>query len=211
MPPKRKKTTRPRSKLAALLASPSISRAWPMALVTAAVMLVLSAASMAVGASLEEKDTFCASCHSQPESTYYQRSTASSPVDLASAHKSKTVKCIDCHSGAGFGGRMQAFYVGGGDLLHWITRTAIQPAPLIHPIPDGNCTKCHGATEATQDFNRHFHAFLPRWQAVDQNAARCVNCHTAHPTDGDPGIVFLNQTHTEAVCSACHQALRGGE
>jgi predicted CXXCH cytochrome family protein len=170
---------------------------------------------MAVGASMEEKDSFCASCHTQPESTFYQRSlnaasASATMVDLASAHTTKATKCIDCHSGGGITGRMEAFFVGGGDLIHFVTHTDIQPAPLLYPIQDGNCLKCHGATEATQDFNRHFHAFLPRWQAVDPNAARCVDCHTAHNTDGDPGIAFLNQDHTTAVCTRCHQVLRGG-
>lgn len=178
--------------------------------IIAGVLLLGGVGSMVVGASLEEKDSFCASCHTQPESTYYLRSIEGAMVDLASAHKTKAVKCIDCHSGGGLTGRFEAFYVGGGDLIHWVTHTAIQPAPLLYPISDGNCIKCHGATENTQDFNRHFHAFLPRWQAVDKNAAHCVDCHSSHSTDGDPSITFLNKAHTTAICTRCHQIVGRG-
>ena len=188
-------------------------KTWPIlpvlgALFLAAILLTVSGFAFAY--TREEHDTFCSSCHTQPESTFYQRAVSAQAVDLASFHTAKGTRCIDCHSGAGWSGRLQAELLGAHNTFALYTHTAIQPAPLIYPIPDGNCTKCHGATEATQDFTRHFHAFLPRWQAADNHAGSCMDCHTAHATDGDPGIVFLNQAHTVAVCSACHQVLRGG-
>jgi predicted CXXCH cytochrome family protein len=78
------------------------------------------------------------------------------------------------------------------------------------PCPNDAEDRYKGATENTRDFNRHFHAFLPRWQAIDANAARCVDCHTSHTTDGDPGLTFLNQQKTTAVCSRCHQTAGRG-
>lgn len=219
MPPNRRRIVRKPSlqkRLRNWWISLTTSRYWPVPAAIVGVLVVGGLGSMAVGANLEEKDSFCASCHTQPESTYYQRSLQvkggdmAAASDLASAHVIKAVKCIDCHSGSGIPGRLGAFFVGSGDLLHWITHTAIQPAPQLYPISDGNCLKCHAATEATQDFNRHFHAFLPRWQAIDPTAARCVDCHSSHTTDGDPSIGFLNQTRTTAVCTRCHTTVRGG-
>lgn len=175
-----------------------------------AIVIIVPTTAMGVSFQMEDRDSFCASCHTQPEETYYQRSIASTQVDLASAHKIKSVRCIDCHSGAGLSGRLGAIYVGTGDLVRWVTHTARQPAPVLYPIHDGNCLKCHAATPATQDFNRHFHAFLSKWQAIDPNAAGCVDCHTSHTTDGDPSLGFLQQERTVAVCQRCHQAVGAG-
>lgn len=183
-------------------------RLWTMIGIAALAVVILAAAPMMVGATLEEKDSFCASCHSQPETTYYQRSIAATPVDMASQHHSVLTKCIDCHSGIGIPGRAGALMLGAGDLFAWVTHTAKQPAPLTQPIGDEHCIKCHQDVEQTQDFNRHFHAFLPRWQAVDPNAGTCVSCHTAHTTDGDPNLKYLNQNRTVQVCQNCHAAIR---
>jgi predicted CXXCH cytochrome family protein len=165
----------------------------------------------AFAATQEEHDNFCASCHTKPESTFYQRSVDAQPVDLASAHTTKGVKCINCHSGTGVVGRVQAELLGAHNALSWYTGTAVQPAALTTPIRDANCLKCHQEVTARRDQNNHFHAFLARWQATDPNAATCVSCHGGHTTDGEAQIAFLNRTTTEAVCNACHNALGGGD
>lgn len=169
------------------------------------VLLAASASAVGVSAHLENKDAFCASCHSQPESTFYQRSLDQMPVDMASNHHGSQVRCIDCHSGPGVTGRLSAISLGAGDLMAYVTHTDQQPAPLTQPIPDSNCLKCHADVPNTQDFNRHFHAFLSRWQAMDQKAAACVDCHSAHTTDGDKKLGFLQEQRTVLVCQACHR------
>ena len=140
----------------------------PMWMVVAGVALIAFGTSgYVVTARMEENDPFCGSCHSQPESTYVERSTAATPVDLASAHTPQSTRCIDCHSGPGIPGRIEGMVTGAGDLAAWVTGTATQPAPLTHPITDGHCLKCHQDVPQTQDFQRHFHAFLSQWQAMD--------------------------------------------
>ncbi len=174
-----------------------------------AALFVISAGSIGVSMNLENNDAFCASCHTQPESTYYQRTLVKQAVDLASSHRiAQSTRCIDCHSSGGLTGRLGAIFVGGGDLLRWVTHTARQPAPMVYPISDGNCLKCHADTPATQDFNRHFHAFLLRWQSIDPNAAGCVGCHSSHTTDGDASLGYLNQQRTETICQNCHNVLQ---
>lgn len=158
----------------------------------------------------EERDSFCASCHSQPETTYFERSQAVTATDLASFHRAKSTRCIDCHSGPSVIGRISAMGLGATDLFAFITGTAQQPAPLKVPITDGNCLKCHADTAQTRDFNRHFHAFLSKWQAIDKSAATCVDCHSAHTTDGLANITFLQEQRTIAVCQRCHQAAGAG-
>ncbi len=184
---------------------------WSAIAIPATVVLVLVIGSFGFAASMEEKDSFCASCHTQPESTFFQRSQAGKTVDLATMHYSKAVKCIDCHSGAGITGRAGAILLGSRNALAYFTHTAKQPAPLTVAIGDSNCIKCHAeAVSGQPDLNNHFHLFLTRWQAADPNAASCVTCHAAHTTDGDAQIGYLNQANTEQVCQQCHQALGAG-
>ncbi len=176
-----------------------------------AIGVLITAGGFTFAASQEQHDAFCASCHTQPESTFFQRSTAEQAVDLASAHTAEATRCIDCHSGPGIGGRISAELMGAHNALAWFTKTAVQPAVLSKPIADANCLKCHSDVTAGRGRNNHFHAFLARWQSRDPNAATCVSCHSSHTTDGD-AQQFLNQARTEAVCQACHTALgEGGE
>jgi predicted CXXCH cytochrome family protein len=172
--------------------------------------LGLAVSGMVYAAHLEGSDAFCASCHTQPESQYFDRSQASGPVDLASFHRSKATNCIDCHSGAGVTGRLGAFLVGGHDLIAFVTHTDTQPAPLTVPIGDSHCLKCHADVVQTRDFNRHFHAFLPQWQAQDPNAATCVDCHSAHTLTGAADVMYLVENPTTQVCQTCHNSFRPG-
>ena len=186
-------------------------RKWPLILLAAAplalVLLIFGAGFTAM--QFENHDDFCASCHSEPESMYFQRESAAS-TDLASFHATKNVRCIDCHSGQGLvPGRVSSLMLGARDLLAWVSGRAIQPAVHTRPIEDVNCLKCHADITTRRDFNNHFHVFLTRWQAQDKNAATCVSCHQSHPTNGEPTLQFLNRETTVNVCQSCHNTLRG--
>jgi predicted CXXCH cytochrome family protein len=166
---------------------------------------ILSLGTGITAAQFENRDSFCASCHTQPESQYYQRNQTNQPVDLASFHADqKQVRCIDCHSGKGTTGRINAMLLGANDLLAFVTRNYKQPAPLTRPITDAHCLKCHSDISQRRDFNNHFHVFLPQWQALDPKAATCVDCHQSHTTDGQASLSFLNQENTSQVCQRCH-------
>ena len=189
--------------------------------------IILAAGGFTYAAGQEEHDPFCASCHTEPESTYVQRSTDAPPVDLASYHTAQETRCIDCHSGPGIGGRMQAELLGARNAVKWYTHTAVQPALLVFPIQDANCLKCH--QEVTQEGYtpeqvvtitgegggeagpNHWHEQLARWQAVAPNAATCTSCHPAHSTDGTAQTGFQTAETTHTVCEGCHQVLGEGE
>ena len=109
----------------------------------AAFGVIFAVAGFTFAATQEQHDSFCASCHTEPESTFFQRSTAGQATDLASFHTTQNSLCIDCHSGAGVTGRMSAEMMGARNALLWYTGTAQQPAPLIFPISDDHCLKCH--------------------------------------------------------------------
>lgn len=171
------------------------------------VLVILGAATVATAMSFENHDDFCASCHSEPESTFFQRESAA-PIDLASFHSTEHVNCIDCHSGAGLiPGRIDSFLLGTKDLIAWQLGQAKQPAVHTVPIADVNCLKCHADLLKQQNMNNHFHIFLSRWQARDKNAATCVSCHQSHTTNGEQQLGFLNREQTVTVCQTCHRVL----
>lgn len=155
----------------------------------------------------ENHNSFCASCHTQGEQMFYDRSVASAAVDLASVHNIKgQARCIDCHTGPGIIGRYGGLMAGSTDLISYFSRHYPQPAAMEEPYPDANCLKCHAAITQKQDFNNHFHVFLSQWQAIDKNAASCVSCHLSHDTSGDAKVAFLNEQTTVVVCQKCHAA-----
>lgn len=173
------------------------------------VFLVVGVGGTAYSVNLENHDAFCASCHTQPESTYFQQSQNQTPETLASFHTGKSTRCIDCHSGSGSLGRVEGLMQGGQDLISFVSGRYHNPAITTNPISDDTCLKCHDQVAATQDFNNHFHVFLTRWQSVDPNAARCVTCHTSHqknPSDQ----AFLNAPAVDTICQQCHAKIREG-
>ena len=179
--------------------------------ILAGLVVVMTVGGFSVGATLEQTDSFCASCHTQPEATFFQRSTANAPVDLASFHTTKTTHCIDCHSDSWVTGRVGAEISGAFNAMHFFTNTATQPSKLYAPFSDANCLKCHeAAITASANRNNHFHVFLSRWQATDPNAGRCTSCHAAHTHDGASDNGFMVDARTQPVCDACHQVLAHG-
>jgi len=207
------------------------SRVIPVLIAAAVVVVALTASGFTFAASQETHDPFCGSCHTQPESTYLQQATSAPAVNLASYHTAQNTRCIDCHSGQGILGRVQAELLGARNAFKWYTRTAVQPAVVSFPIGDGNCLKCHqqvtqrGFTPQEQitvpgvragrgggeGGNNHWHEQLARWQATSATAGSCVSCHSGHITGGSAQNGFMDSQNVQSVCEACHQVLRRGE
>ena len=96
------------------------------------------------------------------------------------------------------------------DLLAYQTGHFRSPAITTMPEGDDHCLKCHTGVIARGDFNNHFHAFLPRWQArAPLAAATCVECHVSHASGGEAEMSYLDPSTTVAVCQRCH-AFAGG-
>lgn len=183
-------------------------------------------AIIGVGGSLllENQNSFCASCHTEPEVKYYQQSLQANSTTLASFHTQKQANCIDCHSGGGPLGRAQGLQQGSDDLIIFLSGNYKQPALTSNPLGDDSCLKCHAEVLARgrrsppsniQDpvqvrGNRgndgHYHQFLQRWQTADPRAAHCVNCHTSH-TDGPANVGFMTAAPVQQVCDGCHKGL----
>lgn len=179
---------------------------------TAVILVVVIGAAAVAGLSyaahLENNDSFCASCHTQPESKYFQRSQAA-PVDLASAHAAKDVSCIQCHSGSGVSGRLMAMAtVALPDLMAYKSGQYHDPAIVTVPIGDQNCIKCHSDVTQQRTFDNHFHFFLSTWRAQrPDQAATCVDCHQSHNQAGDPSVGYLIEADTVPICQDCHRTI----
>jgi len=199
--------------------SPSLTERWRglrgwkrvalFAVIAIGILSVLGLSGGAVyGIQLENQDSFCASCHTQPETKYYQQSTATTATTLAAFHTQKQARCIDCHSGGGPFGRMAGLTQGSIDLLAYQSGNYHTPAVTFSRLGDDSCIKCHGDTVTRGGFNNHFHLYLRQWQAADSNAAGCVDCHVAHST-GDSKQQFV-QNSASTFCNRCHQSLGRG-
>jgi len=191
---------------------------------TVAVLAVLVVAGVlagtgafAYGAHLENNNAFCASCHTQPESTYYRQTLAAQKTTLAAFHSEKGVRCIDCHSGKGLTGRLKAMTIGARDMVAFRTGHYTQPAKTTHPLGNVRCTKCHamsafpvGEGIVNAGPNSHYHATsLNRvWQQRGGPANTCTVCHPAHG-QGTPASGFTTVGQIERGCRACHNALGG--
>jgi nitrate/TMAO reductase-like tetraheme cytochrome c subunit len=200
----------------------------PIILIGLVVGVVLAISGFGFAASQETHDAFCASCHTQPESTFFQRSSGAQPVDLASFHTAQQAHCIDCHSGQGLVGRVTAELMGARNAFKWYTGTAIQPAVVTFAIGDQNCTKCHqdvtqqgftpkyqitipgSANSGREGGGRanHYHLFLARWQAASPTAGTCISCHSGHAAGSTAQNGFMDAQNVQDTCNACHRVLR---
>ncbi|KAA3648634.1 MAG: hypothetical protein DWQ07_00095 [Chloroflexi bacterium] len=173
--------------------------------------------SLTLAVQLENRDSFCASCHTEPESTFFTRSLEP-PVDLASAHSQTevSVRCIDCHSGEGINGRTGSLQQGVIDLLAYISGDFTQPATTHNPVGDIGCTKCHTPHISKDElstgieFQSHYHlaSYLNEWDLrAPQAAGTCATCHSAHSLGTNADNHFTPPSND--TCEDCHRALSG--
>ena len=184
-------------------------------------LLLVITGTITTAVQLENRDSFCASCHTEPETTYYSRSLES-PSDLASSHQQgdTAIRCIDCHSGAGMNGRLLSLKQGALDLAAYLSGTYHQPAITTNPLGDQGCTKCHADPDtdlslfnssrvSTSRSHYHLNAYLDEWETRAPNpAGTCASCHTGHTQD-DEDLLFMNFESGKARCEDCHVALSG--
>lgn len=186
------------------------------------VVVAVAVGGFAYGYQLENNDAFCASCHTEPESTYYQRTMSDTGHDLAAWHSTEGVRCIDCHSEAGLTGRVGAMMVGARDMIAFRTGNYTQPATTTRPLGTSSCTKCHSfsffggeagegrSVDGVRGHDGHYHSgrLLAVWRARGGPVNACAECHPAHPasTLGD----YRNNSVINQGCDACHAVLGEG-
>ncbi len=165
---------------------------------------------------LEERDTFCISCHTAPEVTYHDRAqsalAAGEPfADLSSAHygMERTFRCIDCHRGtSGLVHRLTTLTLGARDAAIWLTGRAdlsIEKTQLVLPqLLNSACTRCHAEALLEVGFENHFHNKLPEafmlWRA-GQPLKRPPDA----PDLPEESMVIV-PSPTDVQCVDCHRA-----
>lgn len=154
---------------------------------------------------LEERDEFCASCHTQPEVEYVARRNAERPLDLASQHAHEDVPCVLCHSGPGIVGRLTTLPQAAWNAGRFALRLHASPARLRHPIADATCVQCHAEAVEDRGFQNHFHSYL----LTERTNVGCASCHTAHTLEATDEF-FLHRQTVEAGCNQCHRELERG-
>ena len=197
-------------------------RRWPLIIGGLfAFLIMFSGAGFATATVLEDQDTFCISCHTVPETTYYNRAYISldhplqTVTDLATAHYhlsqtgNKTpFACIDCHRGdQTLPARVAAIAVGAKDTLVYVagrenTRIETVPSPTETDwLSNSACISCHAATllDTSYGFTNHFHTKLP------QAAALRTSNGAAAPT-GRQNQWAQPVNNVNLQCTSCHQA-----
>jgi nitrate/TMAO reductase-like tetraheme cytochrome c subunit len=176
------------------------------------VTLLALAAALTVS-HYEESDPFCASCHTVPEVTYYDRAqdakASGEPYpDLSSAHygNDNGFRCIDCHRGdEKLFHRVTALTLGARDTLIWLTGQsdpAIEKSELVVPfLLTGACVKCHEKSLLEVGFNNHFHNKLP-----DAFRAWVHGGMLTRPVDLPQATLELTPIRTTVLCVDCHRA-----
>lgn len=192
----------------------------PLVIMGIGAFLVIPAL-IAVAIQFENRDVFCASCHTEPESEYYSR-TLMQPSDLASSHSSteENIRCIDCHSAEGISGRIGSLSQGTSDLIAYLTGNYQQPTIIQHPIGDQACTKCHIApgnsasqpSEKSSTTNSHYHleAYLSEWKARTAiPVGTCSLCHISHNDNLEENDNYVEVSSANTACDQCHRTLSG--
>jgi hypothetical protein len=191
-----------------------------------AALILLFSVSIATGITVvteaEKQNTFCASCHTEPETTYLHRFAAalnSNAPDLASYHHAVTesslspklpnMRCVDCHQGEGVAGRSIILTLAAYDSLKHFTRTAKQPATISFNIQNEACLKCHEpdarkyADQPEKPFiiDNHYHY---KYFQTGAPQLQCVACHLSH-VEGTHLNKFQFRRVTIPICEACHR------
>jgi nitrate/TMAO reductase-like tetraheme cytochrome c subunit len=172
------------------------------------VVFGLAVGAYATVATLEADDSFCASCHVEPETTYYQASLEpDEAITLAAYHAGVKTRCIDCHSRRWFPGRIWAQLGGLQNFLAYRSGNYSDPSVTTRPVGDGGCSKCHSDLTWVSERPGHYHSpgLRGRWRAQGGPANTCEACHPSHEAVAPAGDHFMDADLVEEMCEDCHE------
>ncbi len=210
--------------------APRRRRRWPViAGIGFFVLLILGSGSFVVASALEDQDSFCISCHTVPETTYYNRAymaldnTSAAVPDLATAHYllsqehgKPAFACIDCHRGdASLGNRIATIALGGRDMVIYVLGRAdptIEKTQIAEGwLPNNSCIGCHTDTLLRQaGLDNHYHNYLPQTAALLANGATPEAATATNGSNGANGGRFNSRAfrtiNVNLNCTDCHLA-----
>lgn len=167
----------------------------------------------------QSKDTFCLSCHTVPEQTYFNRAGSASAgaiaVDLSSFHyqtlvgQGGVIRCIDCHQGTGsLTHRVDVLMVSTRHALEWVLGSqdnAIEKGYTSAPhLANDSCLSCHAKTLLVAGAANHWHNMLAATYELWRNGVSVIA--PAGTTDKQAVIAAgLVKYESSLVCSDCHR------
>ncbi len=189
-------------------------------------LILLGGIGFVFGSSLEDQDTFCISCHTTPETAYFDRSTAAissrpdintKATDLASMHyvqareKNQQFACISCHRGDGsLSQRISTLVLGGRNLIIYATGKAdpaLEKTDVTEAwLPNAACANCHKDILLTDNgFENHFHNNLPQALAVFKQGGQIITAgESSWSQEQLQSRVLHTVENTPVTCIDCH-------
>lgn len=201
-------------------------RRWPALLAIGFFALVaLGGLSFVVASTLEDHDSFCISCHTAPETTYFNRAymsldnPAADPPDLASWHylnaqakQTAAFTCIMCHRGdASLGQRVSTLALGGRDAMIFAVgkqNSTLEKTQISEGwLANASCIGCHMDTLLTlKGLDNHFHTQLPQAATALANGGTLKVSDSINKEFADRILqAGLQTVNTTLLCSDCHQ------
>ena len=171
--------------------------------------LLLVGSAYTIGTRIESNDAFCASCHVEPETTYYLASLDLEQAQtLAVFHAGAQTHCIDCHSRKWIPGRLWASFGGMSNWVAFVTDQYRSPSVTTRPVGDQGCSKCHSDLTWISERPGHYHSprLRQRWQAEGGPDNTCEACHPSHEPIASADTRFMDNERIEEQCEACHEA-----
>jgi nitrate/TMAO reductase-like tetraheme cytochrome c subunit len=186
-------------------------------------LLVLAAAAGTLVASggwvitdrLEQDNDFCNACHLElglPLHAEIRRDfDASPPASLAAAHglagnreRGDAFRCIDCHGGVSWLGRLRVKALAGKDAFWWLVDDFDEPHDMRWPLWDEDCAQCHTSFDTSEPESWQ----SPRFHQLPVHNASlgvgCVECHFSHESFVDIAPYFLDAERVRPQCARCH-------
>lgn len=197
---------------------PSAARGrWlPALAIIGAVGIVSFPAGWLVTDHLERDNDFCNACHLEadlplhvdvrrdfdvaPAATLAGVHGAASPSDS----DERAFRCIDCHGGVGFGGRLRVKALAAKDAAIYVLGSFEEPSGMRWPLWDEDCSQCHASFDTSDPAvweTPRFHQ-LPVHNA--ELGVNCVACHVVHRTGGNADAWFLHTRRVQTQCARCH-------
>jgi hypothetical protein len=190
--------------------------------IAVAVGMVCAPAGWVVTDVLEQRNDFCNACHLDPGLPLHidvrRDFDAAPPVSLAGVHGGATVegradgfRCIDCHGGVSFAGRLRVKALAAKDAFWYAVGRFEEPDGMAWPLWDEDCAQCHADFDEGEPepwTNPRFHQLGVHNVEL---GVGCVECHRSHEADGNPDAYFLDAAHVRSQCARCHSEFEEGE
>jgi len=190
-------------------------RGWRFLGVAAAAGVLAASGGWVITDRLEQNNDFCNACHLEAGVPLHREVRrdfdASPPRSLAAAHaiagnreRGDAFRCIDCHGGVSWIGRLRVKTLAAKDAFWWVVGDFEEPHGMRWPLWDEDCSQCHasfdsGEVEAWQSPRFHQQPVHNTDLGVD-----CVECHVSHERELAVAAHFLDADRVRAECARCH-------